>query len=297
MYIDNYCRKYGIGARLCVKLECKNPAGSAKDRAALSMIVDAENNGSLKPGGVIIEPTSGNTGIALSAIGKARGYRVILTMPDTMSLERRRLLSAYGAELFLTPGKEGMAGAVRKAEELHSQISGSVVVGQFDNPSNPMAHYLTTGPEIWRDTEGQLSALVAGIGTGGTLCGCARFLKEKNSDIKIVGFEPASSPLLTEGRAGAHKLQGIGANFVPKNFDRSLCDAVLCVSDEDAYGTAQAVAETEGLLVGVSGAACICAAKKLACECDLHEKLIVCILPDSGERYLSTTGYLTGDEA
>lgn len=293
MYIDNYCRARGIRAKLCVKLECKNPAGSAKDRAALSMITDAENSGRLKQGGVIIEPTSGNTGIALAAIGRARGYRVILTMPDTMSLERRQLLAAYGAELFLTPGREGMAGAARKAEQLHEQISGSVIVGQFDNPSNPLAHYLTTAPEIWRDTDGQLAALVAGIGTGGTLSGCARFLKEKNAGIKIVGVEPAASPLITEGHAGAHKLQGIGANFVPGNFDSSLCDTVLCVSDEEAYSTARVIAKTEGVLVGVSGAACVSAAEKLARDSDLFGKLIVCILPDSGERYLSTPSFLT----
>lgn len=292
MYLNNYASQNKLGAKLCVKLESYNPAGSAKDRAALSMILDAEKRGVLKQGGVIIEPTSGNTGIGLAAIGRARGYRVILTMPETMSIERRRLLAAYGAELVLTPGAEGMNGAVKRAEELSREIPQSFIAGQFYNPANPLAHYNTTGPEIWRDTEGQIAALVAGIGTGGTISGCARFLKEKSSEIAIIGVEPAESPLITEGKAGPHKIQGIGANFVPENFDRSLCDKVVCVKGDDAYTTARELAATEGLLVGVSGAACVCAAKRIAAEPRFKDKLIVCILPDSGERYLSTTGFL-----
>lgn len=293
MRIKKYCLHRNIKADICVKLECHNPAGSAKDRVALAMIEDAENKGLLKEGSVIIEPTSGNTGIGLAAIGRAKGYKVILTMPDTMSRERRMLLAAYGAELVLTPGSEGMGGAVKRAEELAASISGSFIAGQFDNPANPYAHYTTTGPEIWRDTDGKVGALVAGIGTGGTLSGSARYLKEMSSDIRVIGFEPAESPLISTGKAGPHKIQGIGANFIPDNYDPSVCDLLLQVSGAEAYETARELAETEGILVGVSGAACVCAAEKATQNGELDGKLVVCVLPDSGERYLSTPNYFS----
>ncbi len=271
---------------LIAKLEYFNPAGSAKDRVAAAMIADAEKNGLLKPGSVIIEPTSGNTGIGLAAVGASKGYKVILTMPDTMSIERRRLLSAYGAEIVLTDGNLGMAGAIAEAERLAQKYDNSFIAGQFDNPSNPDAHYNTTGPEIWGDTDGNVDIFVSGIGTGGTLSGTGRFLKEKNPDVKIVGIEPSSSPLITEGRSGAHGIQGIGANFVPRNYDASVCDQVVTVTDSDAFAATRDLARTEGFLVGISSGAALVAASKLARE--NPDKTVVALLPDSGERYLST---------
>ena len=292
MYIGRYCEAKGIRARICLKLESRNPAGSAKDRVALAMILDAEERGVLRAGGTIIEPTSGNTGIGLASIGAARGYRVILTMPDTMSVERRNLLKAYGAELVLTPGAEGMSGAIKRAEELREQIPDSFIAGQFDNPANPEMHYRTTGPEIWRDTDGKVDAFIAGIGTGGTLSGSSKYLKEQNKDILTVGVEPAESPLITDGKAGAHKLQGIGANFIPANYYPSVCDRIMTVSGDEAYLVGREIAAKEGILIGISGAAAIAAAEKLVKSGDWNGKLIVCLIPDSGEHYLSTPGYL-----
>ena len=278
----------GLPAALYAKLEYLNPAGSTKDRAALSMILDAEEQGLLRPGGAIIEPTSGNTGIGLAAIGVPRGYRVILTMPDSMSVERRKLLAAYGAELVLTEGARGMAGAIARAEELRREIPGSILAGQFENPANPAAHYRTTGPEIWRDLEGRVDLLVAGVGTGGTLSGAGRYLKEKNPALEVVAVEPAASPLLSGGTAGPHGLQGIGANFVPENFDRSLCDRIVTVREEEAYAAARALARREGILVGITSGAALHAALTLAKEPGNAGKQIVAILPDTGDRYLST---------
>lgn len=274
---------------LIAKLEYFNPAGSAKDRVAASMIENAEKNGLLKPNSVIIEPTSGNTGIGLAAVGASKDYKVILTMPDTMSIERRRLLSAYGAEIVLTDGKLGMAGAIAEAERLAEKYENSFIAGQFDNPSNPDAHYNTTGPEIWNDTDGQVDIFVAGIGTGGTLSGTAKYLKEKKPSVTVVGFEPASSPLITEGKSGSHGLQGIGANFVPKNYDTSVCDKVVTVTDADAFECAKQLARTEGFLVGISSGASLFAAAQLAKE--NPDKTVVALLPDGGERYLSTGIY------
>ena len=273
---------------LLAKLECMNPAGSAKDRVAANMIARAETEGRLAPGGTIIEPTSGNTGIGLAAAAAAKGYRVILTMPDTMSVERRALIAAYGAEIILTPGAAGMAGAVAKAEELHQSIPGSIIAGQFENPANPAAHEKTTGPEIWADTEGKVDIFVAGVGTGGTVSGVGRYLKAQNPAVRVVAFEPASSPLLTEGHAGPHGLQGIGANFVPENLDRSVLDEVLTVTDADAYATGRELARTEGILVGITSGAAVWAAAQLARQPENAGKTIVALLPDSGERYLST---------
>ena len=284
----NYEKRHGLQATLLAKLECMNPAGSAKDRVAANMIARAEAAGRLAPGGTIIEPTSGNTGIGLAAVAAAKGYRVILTMPDTMSVERRALIAAYGAEIVLTPGTEGMAGAVAKAEELHRSIPGSMIAGQFENPANPEAHEKTTGPEIWADTEGKVDIFVAGAGTGGTVSGTGRYLKARNPAVKIVAFEPASSPLLTEGRAGPHGLQGIGANFVPENLDRSVLDEILTVADADAYATGRELARTEGILVGITSGAAVWAAAQLARRPENAGKTIVALLPDSGERYLST---------
>ena len=284
----NYEKRHGLQATLLAKLECMNPAGSAKDRVAANMIARAEAAGRLAPGGTIIEPTSGNTGIGLAAVAAAKGYRVILTMPDTMSVERRALIAAYGAEIVLTPGGSGMAGAVAKAEELHRSIPGSMIAGQFENPANPEAHEKTTGPEIWADTEGKVDIFVAGAGTGGTVSGTGRYLKARNPAVKIVAFEPASSPLLTEGRAGPHGLQGIGANFVPENLDRSVLDEILTVADADAYATGRELARTEGILVGITSGAAVWAAAQLARRPENAGKTIVALLPDSGERYLST---------
>ncbi len=286
--LTNYKAAHGLEATVLAKLECMNPAGSAKDRVAANMIVRAEESGALTPGGTIIEPTSGNTGIGLAAVGASRGYHVILTMPDTMSVERRNLIAAYGAEIVLTPGAEGMSGAVAKAEELHRSTPNSIVAGQFANPANPEAHYLTTGPEIWADTEGKVDIFVAGVGTGGTLSGTGRYLKEQNSAVKIVGVEPASSPLLTEGRSGPHGLQGIGANFVPENFDRTVADEIITVADADAYAAGRELARREGILVGITSGAALWAAAKLARRPENRGKTIVALLPDTGERYLST---------
>ena len=284
----NYERNHDLKAVLLAKLECMNPAGSAKDRVAANMIARAETEGRLAPGGTIIEPTSGNTGIGLAAAAAAKGYRVILTMPDTMSVERRALIAAYGAEIILTPGAAGMAGAVAKAEELHQSIPGSIIAGQFENPANPAAHEKTTGPEIWADTEGKVDIFVAGVGTGGTVSGVGRYLKAQNPAVRVVAFEPASSPLLTEGHAGPHGLQGIGANFVPENLDRSVLDEVLTVTDADAYATGRELARTEGILVGITSGAAVWAAAQLARQPENAGKTIVALLPDSGERYLST---------
>ena len=284
----NYEKRHGLQATLLAKLECMNPAGSAKDRVAANMIARAEAAGRLAPGGTIIEPTSCNTGIGLAAVAAAKGYRVILTMPDTMSVERRALIAAYGAEIVLTPGGSGMAGAVAKAEELRRSIPGSMIAGQFENPANPEAHEKTTGPEIWADTEGKVDIFVAGAGTGGTVSGTGRYLKARNPAVKIVAFEPASSPLLTEGRAGPHGLQGIGANFVPENLDRSVLDEILTVADADAYATGRELARTEGILVGITSGAAVWAAAQLARRPENAGKTIVALLPDSGERYLST---------
>ena len=286
--VADFAKAAGLKATVLAKLECCNPAGSAKDRVALQMIRDAEAQGLLAPGGTIIEPTSGNTGIGLAAMGIARGYRVILTMPDSMSAERRALLAAYGAELVLTPGAQGMSGAIEKAEELSRSLPGSWVAGQFDNPSNPKAHYLTTGPEIWRDTDGHVDIFVAGVGTGGTVSGTGRYLKEQNPNVKVVAVEPASSPLLTEGRSGPHGLQGIGANFVPANLDRSLIDEIIPVTEEDAYAAGRRLARSEGLLCGITAGAALHAASVLAQRSENAGKVIVALLPDTGDRYLST---------
>ena len=284
----NYERNHGLHATLLAKLECMNPAGSAKDRVAANMIARAEESGQLAPGGTIIEPTSGNTGIGLAAAAAAKGYHVILTMPDTMSVERRALIAAYGAQIVLTPGADGMSGAVARAEELHRSIPGSIIAGQFENPANPEAHEKTTGPEIWADTAGTVDIFVAGAGTGGTVSGVGRYLKAQDPNIKVVAFEPASSPLLTEGRAGPHGLQGIGANFVPENLDRTVLDEILTVTDADAYAAGRELARTEGILVGITSGAAVWAAAQLAMRPENAGKTIVALLPDSGERYLST---------
>ncbi|MBE6604634.1 MAG: cysteine synthase A [Ruminococcaceae bacterium] len=283
-----YETKEDLHARVLLKLECFNPAGSAKDRVALSMLTEAEKRGALVPGATIIEPTSGNTGIGLAAIGVPRGYRVILTMPDTMSAERRRLLAAYGAEIILTDGTLGMQGAIDKANELARSIENSFIPSQFENPDNPLAHRTTTGPEIFADTEGKVDILVAGIGTGGTISGTASFLKEKNPALWAVGVEPAASPLLSGGKAGPHGLQGIGANFVPQNLDRAQIDEILPVCEADAYEAARALAKAEGILVGISSGAALHAATVLAKRPENRGKTIVTILPDGGDRYLST---------
>ena len=278
----------GSQAKLLLKLEMFNPAGSAKDRVALSMILEAEAKGRLKEGATIIEPTSGNTGIGLAAIGVPRGYRVILTMPDTMSAERRALLAAYGAEIVLTPGAEGMTGAIAKAKELAATIPGSYIPAQFENPANPAAHAATTGPEIYRDTNGHVDILVAGVGTGGTLTGTALYLRRQIPTLQVVAVEPASSPLLSTGQAGSHGLQGIGANFVPQNLDRSLIDEVFPVTEEQAYGAARLLARCEGVLAGISSGAALHAAMELAKRPGNKNKVIAVILPDTGDRYLST---------
>ena len=285
-------RKYGpaaqAGGTLLAKLEYLNPAGSVKDRAALAMILDAEERGILRPGSSIIEPTSGNTGIGLAAIGIPRGYRVILTMPDSMSLERRKLLAAYGAELVLTPGSEGMAGAIRKAEELAAALPGSLVPGQFSNPANAAAHYRTTGPEIWEDTGGALDTFVAGVGSGGTITGVGRYLKEKNPSIQVVAVEPAGSPVLSGGQAGPHGLQGIGGGFVPEVLDTGIYDQVVQISEADAYAAARLLARTEGILVGISSGAALWAATLLSRQPAWSGRRIAVLLPDTGDRYLST---------
>lgn len=276
------------GARVLAKLEYFNPGGSIKDRAALNMILDAEHKGLLKPGATIIEPTSGNTGVGLALVAAVRGYHLILTMPETMSLERRLLLQARGAEIVLTPGAEGMAGAIAKANELNASIPGSLILQQFENPANPAAHEKSTSLEIWEDTDGQVDAVVAGVGTGGTLSGIAKTLKDKNPEIKMIAVEPASSSVLSGGKAGPHKIQGIGANFVPQNFKRELVDEIITVTNEDAMETARNLATREGVLVGISSGAAMFAALKLSQLPEYQGKTIVVILPDTGERYLST---------
>lgn len=283
-----YEKKHGLNARVIAKIEYRNPAGSVKDRAALYMIEDAEKTGQLMPGAAIIEPTSGNTGIGLASIAAIKGYRVILTMPDTMSVERRQLLKAYGAELVLTEGARGMQGAIEKAEELKQKIPGSVILGQFSNPSNARAHFETTGPEIWEDLEGRIDVFVAGIGSGGTIAGTGRYLKSQNPDIRIVGVEPAGSPYLSKGETGPHGLQGIGAGFRPEILEDGSYDELITVSDEDAYRTGREIAHTEGILVGISSGAAVWAAAELARRQELAGKNIVVLLPDTGDRYLSS---------
>lgn len=277
----------GQEARLLLKLEYFNPGGSVKDRIALAMIEDAEERGLLSPGATIIEPTSGNTGVGLAWVGASKGYRVILTMPDTMSVERRNLLKAYGAQLELTPGTEGMKGAIAKAEQLCREIPGAIILGQFTNPANPAAHRRTTGEEIWKDTDGQVDMFVAGIGTGGTVSGTGQALKAHKPIVEIIGVEPASSAVLTSGQAGKHKIQGIGAGFVPATYDAATVDRVLTVTDEEAYAAARRLAAEHGLLVGISSGAAFHAAYTLACQPENSGKMIVALLPDTGERYLS----------
>ena len=286
--LNNLSEKFSLNTPIIAKLEAFNPAGSSKDRVALSILNDAEEKGILKPDTVIIEPTSGNTGIGLASICAARGYRLILTMPETMSVERRNLLKAYGAEIVLTDGSLGMTGAVKKAEELNKEIENSFIAGQFTNPANSDAHYTTTGPEIWQDTHGKIDIFVAGIGTGGTITGVGKYLKAKNPNIKIIGVEPASSPLLTKGVAGGHKIQGIGANFVPEVLDKSVIDEIIAVADDDALKTGKEMARSEGFLVGISSGAALFAAKQILERDENKGKTVVSLLADSGERYLST---------
>ncbi len=283
-----YAAAHGLRARLLLKLEMKNPAGSVKDRVAMNIIAEAEASGRLQPGGTIVEPTSGNTGIGLAAIGCARGYRVILTMPDTMSVERRNIVKAYGAEVVLTPGAAGMQGSVDKAEELARTIPGAIVAGQFSNPANPAAHYATTGPEIWADCDGQVDALVAGVGTGGTITGTGRYLKEQKPAVHVVAVQPAASPLLTGGAAGPHKIQGIGANFIPAALDCSVYDEVIPVDNEVPMETARELGRLDGVLVGISGGAALWAATQLASRPEWEGKTIVVIMPDGADRYYST---------
>jgi len=285
--LDRIAGKLGLDCRLLGKAERFNPAGSAKDRVALSIIRDYEKRGILTPGATVIEPTSGNTGIGLAAMAAALGYRVILTMPDSMSVERRRLLSAYGAEIVLTPGALGMQGAVEEAERIAAETEGAVIAGQFDNPANPDAHFDTTGVELWEDTDGKIDALVAGVGTGGTLCGAGRYLKSRRPDIKVIAAEPAESPLISEGRAASHGIQGIGANFIPKNYDGTVVDSVVTVTTEESYEYARMLAREEGLLCGISSGCALCAAVKAARELPAGAHVAV-ILPDTGERYLSS---------
>ena len=286
--LDRYAERCGVCATLLAKCESRNPGGSAKDRVALSMIREAERSGRLLPGGAIIEATSGNTGVGLGLAAAVLGYRVILTMPDTMSIERQKILAAFGAEIVLTEGSRGMAGANEAAEKLLSEIPGSMRMFQFANPDNPKAHYDTTGPELWRDTDGMLDAFVATVGTGGTLCGTARYLKERNPDIAVYAVEPAESPLLSGGQAGPHGIQGIGANFIPENYDASLVTEALPVHTREAIEHAKLLATTEGLLCGISSGAAACAAVRLAARAEMRGKRIAFILPDTGERYLST---------
>lgn len=287
--LNRYTEKAGIkDTTILAKLEYLNPAGSVKDRVALAMIEDAEKKGELQPGATIIEPTSGNTGIGLASVAAAKGYKAILTLPDTMSVERRNLLKAYGAEIVLTEGAKGMTGAIDKAEELKASIPGSIILGQFVNPANPEVHKVTTGPEIWEQTEGKIDIFVAGVGTGGTITGVGEYLKSKNSDIKIVAVEPATSPVLSKGTAGAHKIQGIGAGFVPDVLNTKIYDEVITVENEDAFAEGRAFAVSEGILVGISSGAALKAASILAARPENRGKTIVALLPDSGDRYLST---------
>lgn len=288
MRLDTLAKSEGAKANIIAKLEYFNPAGSVKDRVAFNMITEAEKSGKLKPGATIIEPTSGNTGIGLAAVGAARGYKVILTMPETMSVERRNLVKAFGAEVVLTDGSKGMSGAIEKANELKKRIYGAIIAGQFENPANPQAHYETTGPEIWRDTEGKIDVFVAGIGTGGTVSGVGKYLKEQNPDIKIIGVEPASSPVLTQGHGGAHKIQGIGAGFVPETLSRDVIDEVITCTDKAAYETGNKIAKAHGILVGISSGAAVWAAIEISKRPEFNSKNIVALLPDTGDRYLST---------
>ena len=282
---------HGLSRPLVAKLEMLNPSGSVKARTALAMVEDAERRGLLCPGGTLVEPTSGNTGIGLAMVARIKGYRLILTMPETMSLERRNLLRAYGAELVLTSGAEGMAGSVAKAEELCASLPGAVILGQFDNPANAEVHFRTTGEEIWQDTDGQVEAFVAGVGTGGTVSGVARALKGHNPGVCIVAVEPTASPVLEGGKAGPHRIQGIGANFVPRNYDASVVDEIIAVTDDDAFRAARQLAATEGLLAGISSGAALCAATRLAARPEMAGRLVTVLLPDTGERYLSTGLY------
>ena len=288
MELTNFKKNHELDACIAAKLEFMNPAGSVKDRVAKNMIDDAETRGLLAPGGMIIEPTSGNTGIGLASVAASRGYRAVFVMPDTMSVERRMLLKAYGAEIVLTPGAEGMAACVKKAQELKESNPGSIIPGQFENPANPESHVLTTGPEIWEDTDGKVDIFVCGVGTGGTLTGVGRYLKAKNPSVKVVAVEPAASPLLSEGRSGPHPLQGIGANFVPDTLDRTVYDEIITVEGNDAYRVGRELARSEGILVGITSGAAVYAAEMLAKREENRGKLIVALLPDSGERYLST---------
>lgn len=286
--LTRYAKKLGLKARLVAKMEGMNPSGSVKARAALAMVEEAERCGELRPGGTIIEPTSGNTGIGLAMVAAVKGYRLILTMPDTMSLERRKLLVAYGAEVVLTEGRQGMMGCIAKAEELHQAIPGSIIPMQFANKANPRVHECTTGVEIWDDTDGQVAVFVAGVGTGGTVSGVGYALKRRNPEVHIVAVEPAASPVLQGGRAAPHGIQGIGANFVPDNYDARVVDEVIAVTDNAALAAAREVAITEGLLVGISSGAALCAACQLAMRLEYKDKIVVVLLPDGGERYLST---------
>ncbi len=287
--LSRYKKKTGHSTTILAKLEYFNPAGSAKDRIAKKMIEDAEEVSLLKPDSVIIEPTSGNTGIGLAAVAASKGYKTIFTMPETMSIERQNLLKAYGAEIVLTDGKLGMSGAIQKAAELAEKTENSFIPSQFENPSNPKAHYLTTGPEIWNDTDGKIGIFVAGVGTGGTISGTGKYLKEQNPDIKVVAVEPAGSPVLSEGKSGPHGLQGIGAGFVPKALDTSVIDEIVTVAEADAYGASRTLAKTEGILVGISSGAALFAATEIANRPENKDKTIVVLLPDTGERYMSTS--------
>lgn len=287
--LSRYSEKAGLkGANILAKLEYLNPSGSVKDRIALAMIENAEKSGKLEPGATLIEPTSGNTGIGIAAVAAAKGYRAILTLPETMSVERQNLLKAYGAELVLTEGAKGMKGAIAKAEELHQEIEGSLILGQFENPANPAAHKAATGPEIWRQTDGKVDIFVAGVGTGGTVTGVGEYLKEQNPNVRVVAVEPASSPVLSKGTSGAHKIQGIGAGFVPEVLNTKVYDEVIAIENEDAFAEGRAFAHAEGILVGISSGAALKAASILAAREENAGKTIVVLLPDSGDRYLST---------
>ncbi|MCI9565084.1 MAG: cysteine synthase A [Eubacterium sp.] len=289
LLVENYQRNAdATEAEILVKLECFNPAGSVKDRVALQMIQDLEESGRIKPGATLIEPTSGNTGIGIAAVAATKGYKVVITIPETMSVERRNIIKAYGAEIVLTEGSKGMKGAIAKAEEIKNETPGAVILGQFINSSNPKVHKLTTGPEIWEDTDGEIDIFVAGVGTGGTITGVGEYLKSKNPNVKVVAVEPKDSPVLSEGRAGAHKIQGIGAGFVPDVLNTEIYDEIIPVANEDAFETGKAIAKTEGVLVGISSGAALFAATELAKRPENKGKKIVALLPDSGDRYYST---------